>query len=105
MLWVEIVIYDGVWSLSDVEKSGVESGVLVSLMDKASDALDVWLFLNGRATPVATFLTRVTIFLADLAVDEATDNRDGDEQDETPRGAMLNADLKKLPVFRVSFIR
>ena len=74
-------------------------------MDKASDALDVRLFLNGQATAVATFLTGVTIFLADLVVDEAMDNRDGDEQYETPLCAMLNADLKKLPVFRVSFIR
>ena len=34
-------MYDSMWSLSDVEKSGVESGILVSLMDKASDALDM----------------------------------------------------------------
>ena len=53
---------------------------------------------------VATFLTKVTIFLADLAVDEAMDNRDGNERDETPLGAILNADLKQLPVFRVSFM-
>ena len=43
---------------------------------------------------MATFLTDVTTFFADLAVDEATDNREGDERDETPRGAMLNADWK-----------
>ena len=53
---------------------------------------------------MATFLTRVTIFLADLAVDEEMDNRDGDQRDKTPLGAMLSADLKKLPAFRVSFI-
>ena len=92
------------WSLSDVEKSRVESGVLVSLMDKALDALGVRLFLNGWAMAVATFLTKVTIFLADLAVDEAMDNRDGDQRDKTPLGAMLSADLKNLPTFRVFFI-
>lgn len=43
---------------------------------------------------MATFLTDVTIFFADLVPDEATDNIEGDERDETPRGAMLSADLK-----------
>jgi hypothetical protein len=41
-----------------------------------------------------TFLTDLTIFFADLALDEATDIRDGDERDETPLGAMLNGVLK-----------
>jgi hypothetical protein len=56
--------------------------------------------LNGRATAVApfetTFLTDVIIFFADLALDEATDNIEGDERHETPLGAMLNGpgDLK-----------
>jgi len=63
-------------------------------MDKASDAWDLRLFLNGRATAMVTFLTDTMIFFADLAPDEATDNIEGDEWDETPRGTMLNADLK-----------
>ena len=43
---------------------------------------------------MATFLTNVTTFFADFSVDEATDSREDNEQDETPQGAMLNMDLK-----------
>ena len=63
-------------------------------MYKASDAWDLQLFLNRSATAVVAFLTNVTIFFADFVVDEAMDNREGNEQDKTPLGAMLNADLK-----------
>ena len=41
-----------------------------------------------------TFLTDVIIFFEDLVLDEATDNIEGDEQDKTPLGAMLNGDSK-----------
>ena len=41
-----------------------------------------------------TFLTDMITFFADLVLDEATDNREGDEQDKTPLSAMLNEDLK-----------
>jgi hypothetical protein len=43
---------------------------------------------------MVTFLTDMTILFADLALDEATDNIEGDERDETPLGTMLNVDLK-----------